>query len=225
MQSEILYHSAYALLKAELEPGEEIQAEAGAMVSMSSNVEITTKARGGFLSGLKRAVLGGESFFINTFTCARGRGEVTFAPSLPGDLMHVPMDGGTLLVQSGSYIASTPGIEIDTAWGGARGFFSGEGLFLLKCSGHGDLFVSSYGAIHGLELPGAESYVVDTGHMVAFEGSVSYKVRPVGGLKQTFFSGEGLVCDFSGPGRLYIQTRSFQSFVNQLIPYLPRRKN
>lgn len=225
MKSEILYRSAYSLLKVELEPGDELQAEAGAMVSMSSNVQIATKARGGILSGLKRAVLGGESFFMNTFTCERGRGEVTFAPSLPGDLMHIPMSGDTVLVQSGSYIASTRGIEVDTAWGGARGFFSGEGLFLLKCSGHGDLFVSSYGAIHAIEIPAAESYVVDTGHMVAFEGTMGYKVRPVGGLKQTFFSGEGLVCDFSGPGRLFIQTRSFQSFVNQLLPYLPKRKN
>ena len=136
--------------------------------------------------------------------------------------MYIPLAGGTMMVQSGSYIASTPGVEVDTKWGGAKGFFSGEGFFLLKCTGQGDLFVSSYGAIHPVELAAGQTYVVDTGHIVAFEGTMSYTVRGVGGLKQTLFSGEGLVCDFVGPGRLYLQTRSFDSFLKLLIPRLPK---
>jgi len=223
MQSKIVYQPSYSLLVLTLEQGEAVQAEAGAMVSMTPNIEMQTASRGGILQGLKRSVLGGESFFINTFTCASGQGEITFAPSLPGDLMHIPMSGGAVFVQSGSYIVATSGIQVDTSWAGARGFFSGEGLFLLKCSGQGDLFVSSYGAVHAVELQAGQQYIVDTGHMVAFEETVTYNVRPVGGLKQTLFSGEGLVCTFTGPGRLYIQTRSIDAFLKFLIPKLPKR--
>ena len=222
MQNQILYKPSYSLLQLLMSQGESIQAEAGAMVSMTPNIQMQTQARGGILGGLKRLV-GGESFFINQFTCAAGDGEMTLAPPLPGDIIHIPLSG-TMFVQSGSYIANTDGISVDTKWGGAKGFFSGEGLFLLKAEGAGDLFVSSYGAIHVLELAQGQQYVVDTGHMVAFEGSMTYNVRGSGGLKETFLSGEGLVCDFTGPGRLYLQTRSMDAFLKFLVPKLPKNQ-
>jgi uncharacterized protein (TIGR00266 family) len=221
MQSHVFYQPSYSLLQLVLEQGETVQAEAGAMVSMTPNVQMQTAARGGILGGLKRSLLGGESFFMNTFTCTSGQGELTLAPSLSGDVLHVPLNG-TFYVQSGSYIASTPNIQVDTKWGGAKLFFSGEGLFLLRCQGQGDLFVSSYGAIHAVQLAEGQQYVVDTGHMVAFEDTITYKVRGAGGLKETFLSGEGLVCDFTGPGRLYLQTRSMDAFLKFLIPKLPK---
>lgn len=223
MQHNIVYRPSYSLLQLIMDPGESIRAEAGAMVSMTPNMQIQTQARGGVLGGLKRAVLGGESFFMNTFTCQGGAGEMTLAPNLAGDMMHVPLGGGAILVQSGSYVCSNGTIEVDTSWGGAKSFFSGEGLFLLKCAGHGDLFLSSYGAIHMVDLQPGQQYLVDTGHMVAFEESVSYKVQAVGGFKSTVFSGEGLVCNFTGPGRLYLQSRSMDAFLKYLIPRLPKR--
>jgi uncharacterized protein (TIGR00266 family) len=223
MQHTISYQPSYSLLIVTLEQGEAILAESGAMVSMSPNVQMQTAARGGLLSGLKRSVLGGESFFINTFTCASGQGEITLAPALPGDMMHVPMSGGAMYVQSGSYIAGTSGVTVDTSWAGARGFFSGAGLFLLKCVGQGDLFVSAYGAIHAVDLQAGQQYIVDTGHVVAFEDTITWSVKPVGGLKATLFSGEGLVCNFAGPGRLYLQTRSIDAFVSFLVPRLPKK--
>ena len=204
------------------EDGESVQAEAGAMVSRTPNVAMQTAARGGILGGLKRSILGGESFFINTFTCAGGPGEMTLAPTLPGDLMHVDMTGSTFYVQSGSYITSTPDINVDTSWGGAKTFFSGEGLFLLKCDGVGDLFVSSYGAIHAVTLSAGQQYVVDTGHMVGFDSTMEWNVRGAGGLRETLLSGEGLVCDFTGPGRLYLQSRNMSAFLKFLIPKLPK---
>lgn len=222
MQNEILYRPSFSLLRLLMEPGESLLAEAGAMVSMTTNVQVQTAARGGLLGGLKRAVLGGESFFINTFTCSNGQGELTLAPSLPGDVMHIPLAGGTMMVQSGSFVASTPAIHTDTSWAGARGFFAKQGLFLLRCEGQGDLFISSYGAIHPVELAAGQGYVVDTGHVVAFESTMNYSVRGVGGLKQTLFSGEGLVSEFVGPGRLYLQTRSFEAFLGVLVPRLPK---
>ena len=222
MQNEILYSPSYSLLRLLMEPGEAVLAESGAMVSMTPNIGVQTAAKGGLLGGLKRSLLGGESFFINTFTCAGGQGELTLAPSLPGDMMHIPLAGGTMMVQSGSFVASTPTINTDTSWAGAKGFFAKQGLFLLKCEGSGDLFVSSYGAIHMVQLAAGQGYVVDTGHVVAFEATMSYNVRAVGGLKQTLFSGEGLVSEFAGPGRLYLQTRSLEAFLGVIIPRLPK---
>ena len=222
MRNNIVYRPAYSLLQLLMDPGESIRAESGAMVSMTPNIQIETAARGGILGGLKRAVLGGESFFINTFTCQGGSGEMTLAPSLPGDLMHVPLTGGSMFVQSGSYICNGGDIEVDTSWAGAKGFFSGEGLFLLKCTGTGDLFISSYGAIHTVELAQNQQYLVDTGHMVAFEETITYTVQRVGSWKSTLLSGEGLVCNFSGPGRLYLQSRSMDAFLKFLIPKLPK---
>ncbi len=222
MQNNIVYRPSYSLLQLIMEAGESIRAESGAMVSMTPNIQIETAARGGLLGGLKRAVLGGESFFMNTFTCQGGTGEMTLAPSLPGDMMHVPLAGGSMYVQSGSYVCSSGSVEVDTAWAGAKGFFSGEGLFLLKCTGAGDLFLSSYGAIHMVQLQAGQQYLVDTGHMVAFEETITYSVKPIGGLKSTIFSGEGLVCNFVGPGRLYLQSRSMDAFLKFIIPKLPK---
>ena len=220
MEHEVLYRPSYSLLKVTLAPGESLIAESGAMVSMSDGVEIETSMKGGMLGALKRKVLGGESMFMNTFTAAQG-GEITLAPSMPGDVAAVAMEGRTLFAQSGSYLASSPEIEIDTKWGGAKTFFSREGLFLLKLSGAGPLYLSSYGAIHDIELAAGQKHVVDTGHMVSFDEGVEYKVKRVGGLKSTLLSGEGLVCELSGPGRISIQSRSLDSFISWLAPRLP----
>lgn len=223
MEHEVLYRPSYSLLKVRLERGDSISAESGAMVSMSSGIEMQTSAKGGLFGALKRRVLGGESFFMNTFT-ANEPGEVTFAPTLPGDIHALQLSGQTMYAQSGAYIASSPQIEIDTKWGGAKTFFSREGLFLLKLSGTGNLFLSSYGAIHEIELGVGQKYTVDTGHMVAFAEGVGYSVRRVGGLKSTLFSGEGLVCELTGPGKIMIQSRSADAFLSWLIPQIPKRE-
>ncbi len=224
MRHEVKYSPAYALALIDLDAGEKIQAETGAMVSMSSTIEMETSARGGVLSGLRRSVLGGESFFVNTFSAAQQPGQVTVAPALPGDIVALELTSQTLMVQSGSFLAATDEITIDTKWGGAKTFFSKEGLFLLKCEGHGTIWVSSYGAIHPIDLDAGEPYVVDTGHMVAFDESVGYKVGKAGGWKTTLLGGEGLVVNLTGPGRFYMQTRSPDSFIEWLAPKLPGKR-
>jgi len=223
MDHEVLYRPSYSLLKIMLGPGETISAEAGAMVSMSSSVEMETSAKGGLFGALKRSMLGGESFFVNTFKATEA-GEVTFAPSLPGDIHALELKGQTVYAQSGAYIASSPQVEVDTKWGGAKTFFSREGLFLLKISGMGQVFLSSYGAIHEIDLEADQKYVVDTGHMVAFDEGIGYSVKRVGGLKSTLFSGEGLVCELTGPGKIMIQSRSADAFLSWLIPKIPKRE-
>lgn len=223
MEYQVRYGPAYALAVIRLLAGERIQAETGAMVSMSDDIKMETSTRGGLLSGLKRSVLGGESFFLNTYTAVQ-TGEVTVAPALPGDIVALELTEQAVLLQSGSFLAATPDVLVDTKWGGSRTFFSREGLFLLRCSGKGTVFVSSYGAIHLVELEPGEKYVVDTGHMVAFDESVHYEVTRVGGWKTTIAGGEGLVCRLTGPGRFFIQTRSPESFVNWLLPKLPTKR-
>jgi uncharacterized protein (TIGR00266 family) len=221
MKHEILYRPVYSLLKVELDAGESISAESGAMVTMTPNIEIQTSAKGGLLSSLKRSVLGGESFFQNTFTCREGKGVITFGPSYMGDAEYIPLSG-EWFVQSGSYLCSTPGLDIDTKFQGLKGVISGESLFFLRISGQGDLFISSFGAIHPIDLQPGEEIRVDTGNLVAFQQGITYNVERVGGLKSTVLSGEGLVLRLKGPGKLYVQTRSPASFAGWLYPLLPK---
>lgn len=144
------------------------------------------------------------------------------APALPGDLFSLDLRDERLMVQSGSYVASEMGVELDTKWGGAKTFFASEGLIMLRASGSGKLLLSSFGAIHEVNLGAGQAYTVDTGHLVAFSEGMGFKVRRIGGLKSTFFSGEGLVVDLKGPGRVLLQTRSTDSFLSWLIPKLPK---
>jgi uncharacterized protein (TIGR00266 family) len=192
------------------------------MVSMSDGVTIETKAAGGILKSLARSVLGGESFFQNIYQAPGGGGEVTVAPALPGDLFAIDLQNESLMVQSGSYVASEEGVELDTKWGGAKTFFASEGLIMLRSSGSGKLVLSSYGAIHEHNLAAGEKLTVDTGHLVAFSDGINFRVNKVGGLKSTFFSGEGLVVELVGPGRVLMQTRSADAFLSWLIPQLPK---
>ncbi len=222
MKVDIQYSPAYAIANLGLDAGESLRAESGAMVAMSSNIAIETKAQGGMLASLKRSALGGESFFLNTYTAQEGPGEVTVGPSLPGDVVHLQLAGHTLYVQSGSYLACSTGIDVDTKWGGAKTFFSREGLFLLKCTGTGELVLSSYGAIKTIDLAAGQTHVMDTGHMVAFSEGTGYEVKKVGGWKSTLLSGEGLVVRLTGPGRVWMQTRSPEGLVAWLVPQLPK---
>ncbi|HEX7247400.1 MAG TPA: TIGR00266 family protein [Actinomycetota bacterium] len=225
MDVDIRFSPSFAVGVITIAPGGEVKAEAGAMTSMSGGVEIGTKAQGGLMGGLKRSVLGGESFFINTFRAPQG-GELTVSPTLPGDIVHMPVDASkALMVQSGSWLASEPGVEVDTKWGGGKTFFSGEGLFLLRCTGSGDMLVSSYGAIERRSLGAGEVLKIDTGHIVAFEEGMGYEVNKVGGWKSTLLSGEGLVATLTGPGELWMQTRSPADFIGWLIPQLPTQRS
>jgi uncharacterized protein (TIGR00266 family) len=225
VQVDIQASPAFSFATVMVPPGGEVHVEAGAMAAYSDGIEVETRAQGGIMAGLKRSVLGGESFFINTFRSATG-GSVSVAPELPGDMTMVRLDGSqALYVQSGSWIASDPWIQVDTSWGGSKTFFSGEGLFLLRCTGQGDLLMSSYGAILTRTLAPGEGYTLDTGHVVAFDESIQYAVHKAGNWKTTILGGEGLVTRFTGPGRLWLQTRSPSDFLNWLIPKLPQRSN
>ena len=224
MRTEILYQPAYALTRVNLDPHEQIRVEGGAMVSMDPHISVETSASGGIFRSIKRAAFGGESFFMTTYAGDETGGEIMLAPSLPGDMSVFEMSGEEMKVQSGSFVAASIDIDVDTQWGGAKTFFGGEGLFMLRCTGTGKLIVSSYGAIHHVPLTAGQTYTVDTGHLVAFSQAVGFNVRRVAGWKSTLFSGEGLVVDLTGPGDVYLQSRSQDAFLAWLIPNIPRRE-
>jgi|TARA_B100001971_G_C18196610_1_gene541861 uncharacterized protein (TIGR00266 family) len=195
-------------------PGEQtLKVEASAMATMSTNMEMKTKFKGGF-----SRFLTGESIFINEFTARGGSGEIGIAPGSPGDLVHYYVNNREeIYLQSSAFVASGMGVEVDSKWQGFKGFFSGESLFLIRCAGQGDLWFNTYGAIIEIDVSG--DYVVDTGHIVAFTSGLQYNVTSVGNMKSLFFSGEGLVCRFTGQGRLWVQTRQLPSLAWWVHPY------
>ncbi|HEX8292149.1 MAG TPA: TIGR00266 family protein [Pyrinomonadaceae bacterium] len=218
---EILHQPSFALAVLRLAAEQSIQAEAGAMVSMSANVELQSQMKGGLVGALKRAV-GGESAFVSTFTARGGPGEVTLAPGSPGDIAAIELGNQLFFVQSSSYLAGDAGLQVDTRWGGAKSFFGGEGLFVLQVSGTGLLLLSSFGAIHRKRLEAGERYVVDTGHLVAWEGTTQYTLRKAAaGFFRSMVSGEGVVAEFTGPGEILIQTRNLAALAGLLRPFFP----
>jgi uncharacterized protein (TIGR00266 family) len=218
---EVLHQPSFSLAVIQLQAEQSIQAEAGAMVSMSANIELQSQMKGGLFGAIKRAA-GGESAFVSTFTARGGPGEVTFAPGAPGDIAAIKLNNQSFYVQSSSYLAGDARLTVDTKWGGAKSFFGGEGLFVMLVQGRGLLLVSSFGAIHRKVLQAGERYVVDTGHLVAWEGTTQYTLRKAAaGFFRSMMSGEGIVAEFSGPGELLIQTRNLAALAGLLKPFFP----
>jgi uncharacterized protein (TIGR00266 family) len=214
MDVEIISAPAYALGKVTVPAGGGVRVQSGGMSIMQGDLTVDTTAHGGIIGGLKRS-LGGASFFVNDFTSKTG-GMVGVGPALPGDLTVINLNGtNSLLVQNHCWLASDLSIGVDSSWGGAKGFFSGAGLILLRCSGAGDLLVAGFGAIHTIDLAAGEVVTLDTGNVVAFDDTIVYNVRKAGGnWKTTLLGGEGLVTEFTGPGRLWWQTRSSSDLLN-----------
>ena len=225
MDIQIGYQPAQALARVILDNGEQIRAESGAMVGMSTNVHMETGMTGGMMGGLKR-MFGGESFFQNTFTAQGGQGEVLLAHSLCGDIVNLEMSPQGFFIQSSSYIASSPWVNCETKVGGFKSFFAGEGVFVLKATAQqpGQVLVGAFGGIQELHCDG--DLVIDTGHLVAWDATLEYSVgKSASGWIASFLSGEGLVCHFKGQGRIWIQTRNpneFGSTVGRMLP--PRER-
>jgi uncharacterized protein (TIGR00266 family) len=216
MEFNISGNPAYGDLTIALAPGESFWSEGGAMSRMSSHMELQTRLVSGFLKSAVRKLVGGESLFISEYT-APEMAFVSLTPSCPGTILHREMQGESFYLTSGSYLACTPGMELRTKFGGLRAFFSGEGGFLIEVAGSGDLFFNSFGGVIEKDVDG--ELVVDTGHVVAFEPSLSYTIGGMGGIKQTVFSGEGLVMRFRGRGKLFLQSRQLPALAGWLTPY------
>lgn len=222
------------MLEVALSPNETLVAEAGSMVARSTGVDMAVKLNanrtGGFGALLKalfiaflRRLVGGETFFVNHFTSG-GRsgagGTVWLAPKLSGQITHRRLNGETLVVSTGAYLASTGNVDMRLRFSGLRGLLAKEGLFFLELTGQGEVWFTSYGGVHEERVDG--SFIVDNGHIVGFEGQLTYELRaPGGGLMGMLGSGEGLVCEFRGQGTVYLQSRNVSSLVGWITPFLP----
>lgn len=219
MRWEVSHRPSYSLLKVQLQPGEEIGAEPGAMVMMTGPIAIDTGMRGGLLSSLLRSAFGGESVFLNTFR-AQGPAEIWLAPSVPGDIHYLPLDGKGYVLQDTAYLAHHGDVQLDVAWRGFKGWLTEGELVWLRARGRGGVWVTAFGAIEEVQVPPGETAIVDNFHFVAMEEGTSYKIRTAGGLKSILFGGEGLVAEIRGPARLWLQTRHIVSLVDALLPLL-----
>ncbi len=223
MEIAIRHDPSFSVARCTLGGGEVVRAESGAMMATSEGVAIEASMQGGLMKSLKRGVLGGESFFITTYAAPGPGGWVDVAAHLPVDMTTVEVGAQSVFIQRGSYIASETGVEIDTKWGGFKSLFGGEGGFLLRASGRGMVVLSCYGALDRIRLAEGETVVVDSGHMVAFDESVTFSLRRAAGGKtvQTLKSGEGFVFDFTGPGEVMVQSRNPDALVQWLTTVLP----
>jgi uncharacterized protein (TIGR00266 family) len=210
MQIQTRQGPAYGVARLTLAGSEEVRVEGGAMMAMSQGVTLSAKAEGGVLKSLKRAALGGESFFVTTYVAPVGGGWVDVAARLPGDITtYAVQSGRALFMQKGSWLANEQSIAIDAKWGGFKNMFGSEGGFVIRAEGQGQVVFACYGALEVWNLEAGQGITLDTGHMVAYEDSVQMTIRKAtGGLVQTFKSGEGLVFDFVGPGKVWTQTRN-----------------
>jgi uncharacterized protein (TIGR00266 family) len=224
MQFQILHPGTNAVLFVSLGPDELIKAEAGAMVAKSSHVEIRGKMWGGFFGAMKRSTLGGETFFFQELKSPARAGDAIIAPSVPGDVKLIPISHGEdFYVQSGCLLAALDGIELNTkAQKLTAGLFSGAGFFVLHLKGEGHFAVSAFGAIMEIPIPADQKYTIDNGHVVAWSGDTSYKiVKAAKTWMSSITSGEGLACEFTGPGKVWIQTRNPKAFGQWVRKYAP----
>jgi len=218
MKYEIKYDPSYSMLVVDLEDGERITGEAGALTYMTPNISVETRTREKSLLGtLKTSLLGGQSLFVTDFTPRGGPGQIALGAAPIGDIkkLEVSPNQGWIIERS-SYLASSNQVDLDVRWEGfSRGLF-GQGLFMVKTSGSGDLFINTFGAIDEHQLESGEQMVVDNFHLVAFSDTCEYEVRKFGDWKETILSGEGLVTYIEGPGTVYLQTKNLREFVDFL---------
>ena len=216
MKYEIKYQPSYSMLEVELDQDERITGESGSLTYMSPNIDVNARTREKSLLGsLKTSIFGGQSLFVTDFTSMDGPGKVALVAAPIGDIikLYITPENG-YIIQRSAYLASTQDIDLDVRWEGfTRGLF-GQGIFMVKTTGNGDLFINSFGALDKHVLEPGEQLVVDNFHLVAFSNTCEYEVRKFGTWKDTLFSGEGFVTYIEGPGEVYIQTKNLREFVD-----------
>lgn len=225
MKYEIKYKPSYSMLVVNLDQGEKITAESGAMTYMDPHIEVHTRKREKSLLGsLGLAFLGRQSFWVNDYIASQGSGEAAFVSAPVGDIELLEVQPGLgYVIQKSAYIASTEGVDLDVKWEGfTKGLF-GQGLFMIKVTGSGKLFINTFGALDKHTLEPGRTMIVDNFHLVAFSDTCRYKVTKFGGLKETLLGGEGLVTNITGPGDIYIQTKNLKEFVDWLWALLEPR--
>jgi uncharacterized protein (TIGR00266 family) len=203
MQYQIVFQPSYAILIVSLGAGERVRAEPGALVSMAAGVQIEDGTAGNGIA-------------VCDLVAAEAGDEVSLAPALPGDIAAIDLaEGQVLLVPATTYLASADGVAIEPAPAGAT-LFPGEQHGLLRLTGPGTVFVGSFGALRAVDLEAGHSYVVDGGHLVAFDGQMGEQAARDGKWKTTSDGGAGRAVSLNGPGRLWLQSRSLAALAERL---------
>lgn len=226
MRVEVKYGSSGTAVLCHLSAGEKLTAESGSFMAMTPNLQMTTSTRSrgksGLFTGVKR-LFSGESFFLNHFH-ADSDAHLWLSTPLPGDISVHELKGESLIVSGGSYIAGSDSIGIDLQFQGLKGFLTGENLFWIKAQGTGSLILGSFGEIYCVDVK--DEYIVDTGHIVAFEETLNFTISKIGSSwLNSFLGGEGFICRFKGRGKVWCQSHSPSSFGHELSPYLRPQQN
>lgn len=207
-------------LAVSLDRGESLTVESGSVVDYTNDLVVDRREAGVLRSVATRG--GIPSVSLATVTAEHGSGVVRLAPPLPGTIVRQDVaDAPISVVQTGSFLAAADAVDIDSASERGSAFVRGEGLFLLRFSGLGPVFLAGYGGVDRLTLGPGDRRTVNTGYVVAFDDRVTYDVDRVDGMKSTLFGDAGIVCTFEGPGTVWTQTRSHDAFLSWLAPNTP----
>lgn len=214
MKFEKLYGPSNTVVKVDFDANDQLTAEAGAMISMSSSLDMQTtthkKGKRGILKALKR-MLAGESFFMNHYTARESNSHVLLSSGLPGDIEIINLNHNKIIVQATSFLAADSQINIETGWQGFKNIFSGESLFWIHLQGQGLVALSAFGSIYSVDVDG--EYIVDTGHIVAFDEGLSFKLSKAGSSwLHSVMGSEGIICRFQGKGKIYCQSHNPTAF-------------
>jgi len=216
------------LVTIQISPGEKIYAEAGSMVYMSANINMEAKMRGGLLKGIGRK-FAGETAFLTEFTSAGGIGMASFGGNAPGTVKPIQITPGKeFLVQKDAFLVAEDAIDLSIAFQKRLGaaFFGGEGFILEKLSGQGTVWIHACGDFVEFDLKPNQMLKVDTGSVVGWDGTVTYDIQRVKGIKTMFFGGEGIfLTTLRGPGKVILQSLNLGNLATALAPFMPQRSS
>ncbi len=208
----------------QLEAGEKMITERGAMAWMSPNMKMETNTNGGIGKALGR-MFSGDSIFQNTYTAVNGNGMISFASSFPGTIRAFEVGPGQeYILQKQAFLASEAGVDLAIHFQKkvSSGLFGGEGFILQKVSGHGTVFAEFDGHVVEYDLKPGQQIVIDSGYLAAMSATCKMEIQTVPGLKNMVFGGEGLFNTVvTGPGHIWLQTMPISSVAGALRPYFP----
>lgn len=220
MEITISAQPSYSVAYVRLSLDEAVECETNAMVAMSLGIEVDGSLEGGVVKSAVRKVAGGETFFRSSYRAKLQGAWVALAPKFPGDISILELEqGDRYLVQSGAVLANSESVDVNVRFSGLTSMIQKEGLVMSEVSGFGPLIISAYGAIERMELVDGQSLIVDTGHLVAWSESTSIKIGPLNSVSTSAMTGEGLVGLVTGPGIVYLQTRSERGLRQWLFPH------
>jgi uncharacterized protein (TIGR00266 family) len=210
----------------ELDPGETIFSESGAMSWMSGNIHLKSTGRGSGVKGLLKRAVSGESIFVIEYTSEHGKGQVAFTSPVPGRIVPVHLaEGQEIVAQKQSFLAAERTVQMDIFFRRrlGAGFFGGEGFIMQKFTGPGVVFAALDGESVEYTLEQGEVLKVDTGHVALIESSVGFDVQRVRGIRNVLFGGEGIFLTMlTGPGRVWLQTMPIMNLAQAIAEYLPQ---